>query len=232
MSRFAHHSISTSLALAFFFALAAAAVGCGGATGDSPEERSTGGSGVETRQVPVNGSLTDECGGEKGLTGNSVLDKLDVPTRAVFRRFPADKPYGYTDPATSSRATIRVRYEGGDVRCTPGGDTSGAQMNPAIVPARVTVVVRVDFTTEDGLFDEHVSGELSSSDAASKSVTLDASIPIADLRGKYKAIAEADPLGPSVPMKLSGTFTKADLTDSEGAMDHGERFVGLFRFDW
>jgi hypothetical protein len=31
-------------------------------------------------------------------------------------------------------------------------------------------------------------------------------------------------------MKLNGTFTKGDLAGSEGSVDHGATFVGLFRF--
>lgn len=202
----------------------AATIGCGGTTiAPSAEQQ---------RPTPVSGSLIEECDGEKGLTGASVLDRLDVPTSAVFRRFPADKPYGYTDPATSTRATIRIQYEGGAVRCTPAGDTSGAQMNPDIVPARVGVVVSVIFTTDDGLFEEHVQGELSSTSGASQQIDLEATIPVAELGGSYRKTAETDALGSGTPMKLSGTFSKGDLAHSEGAVDHGDRFVGLFRFDW
>lgn len=106
-------------------------------------------------------------------------------------------------------------------------------MNPAIVPAHVAVVVSVDFTTEDGLFDEHVLGELSSSSlGGSRQVQLVATIPVAELGGSYRKTAEADKLGSSVPMKLLGDFTKADLAGSGGAVNHGETFVGTFRFDW
>lgn len=229
MKRLASLRITAPIVLVL--TLLATAVGCGGATTDARDEAESGGA-SGTHPLPAHGSLTEECDGAKGLTGQSLLDKLDVPTSAVFRRFPPDKPYGYTDPATSSHATIRIRYDGGDVRCTPAGDTSGARMNPTIVLARVGVIVSVDFSTDDGLFDEHVSAELSSSNAESSSVQLDATLAVAELHGSYRAIAEADGLGASVPMKLTGTFTKADLAGSEGAVDHGERFVGLFRFDW
>jgi hypothetical protein len=235
MKRFASNSGSFACVL-----ITLLAVGCGGATDASreepPREEATSGGGgggaAGTRPVPKRGSLTEECDGKKGLTGESVLDKADVPTTAVFRRFPPEKPYGYTDPSTSSRATFRIRYEGGDVQCTRAGDTSGARRNPTIVPARVAVVVSVDFTTADGLFDEHVVGELSATDGASETVQLVASIPVAALRGSYRKTAEADALGVGVPMKLTGAFAKANLKASEGAMDHGERFVGVFRFDW
>jgi hypothetical protein len=51
-----------------------------------------------------------------GLTGASVLDKLDVPTGAIFRRYPG--PASFPDPSTSTPFTLRVGYEGGDVRCS------------------------------------------------------------------------------------------------------------------
>ena len=218
--------------LAFVSSSIALTAGCGGATTEPGAERPNEDRRPVGPSVPTNGSLTEECGGEKGLTGQSVLDKLAIPESAVFRRFPPDKPYGYTDPATSTHTTIRVHYEGGDVRCSPGGDTSGARMNPSIVTASVAVVVSVELRTDDGLFDEHIQAELSSTSAGTQTITLGAVIPVGELAGSYRKTAESDALGSGVPMKVTGTFAKGDLAGSEGSVDHGERFVGLFRFDW
>jgi hypothetical protein len=94
----------------------------------------------------------------------------------------------------------------------------------------VAVVVSVDFTTDDGLFDEHIQGDLRSTSEAH--VELVATIPVTHLGGSYRKTAEADALGSRVPMKLTGNFTKGDLAGSGGAVDHGETFIGTFRFDW
>lgn len=206
-------------------------VGCGGAT-ESNEAPSGAAPGTETNDRPAaiaNLTLKDECDGVKGLTGQSILDKLEVPTGAVFRRYPG--PASYPDPATSTPATVRVRYEGADARCTPAGHPSNRDMNPAIVPARVTVVVKVDFKTDDGLFDEHVEGELTS-DVGSNQVRLSAVIPVVELRGKYRETATKDAVPEGKPVTLLGYFHKGDKEKSGGDVVHGDDTFGAFTYRW
>jgi hypothetical protein len=190
--------------------------GCGGATADSassPPKHDDPSSAIGTHD-PQAGSpsaaLSAICDGVAGLTGQSVLDALDVPTGGTFHR---------SSPEVESPTplTLRIHYEGGSVECI-AAHSDGSSMNPSVVAATVRVHVNVDFATGDGLLDEHFDGELVSE---GQSVGFEAVVPVASLAGSYKSVADRDELGASVPVWFHATFLHGQKLGSYGFVGHG-----------
>jgi hypothetical protein len=191
--------------------------GCGGATADSggapsssPPATTSGGPGAERHDDSTNPALAATCDGVAGLTGQSVLDTLDVPSGGMFHR-------SHSDAVEPTPLVLRIHYEGGAVECVPA-HSAGAQTNPSLVPATVRVHVKVDFATGDGLFDEHFDGTLESE---GQSDGFEAVVDVQNLAGSYKSIAEGDELGASVPVWFHGSFLKGQKLGSMGYVGHG-----------
>jgi hypothetical protein len=202
---------------------------CGGSTVEPTNGATSpdGDSGAPVADADVvGGSLDATCDGVAGLTGRSVLDAIGPFPTATFRRFVY--PPGPPKVGDPSPLTLRVSYEGGDVHCTPATPDPPGTLNPSVTPASVSLNMRVEFSTADGLFNESFVAPVTKRSPGSATVQFDVSIEVAAIRGSYKAIAESD-AHQGKAVKFFALLT-GNLAGSSGGVVHDGQVFGTFDF--
>jgi hypothetical protein len=115
-------------------------------------------------------SLGQVC--DDALTGQDVLDTTRESYSLTLR---------YLDRAGTTPLDLGVAYEGGPITCYPHWDPPPGSTAPSLA-ARVTVVVRLTFTTEDGALRESFPAGLESPGTVSNAWVR---IGVGELAGSY-----------------------------------------------
>jgi len=175
----------------------------------SPEEGSSSDASSEASTTEggafILGSLSDECDGIGGLTGQAVLDAIQSQYSGT-----------YTPPgkgAAPTALTIDTQYTDGRVSCVPAD-----MADKASSPGWVQVEVQIDFVTADGLFNESFSTQVEMGNPGG-SLTWYALVPSTAIKGTYKPTLT----GSMVYLSFGGTFTGAATS---GYVEQQEGSIG------
>ena len=147
------------------------------------------------------------CDGVAGLTGVSLIGALKAEYNATF-----------TPRAGSPSAlSIKLKYDGGEIKCHPAFNP-GPGVGAPSMPAWIEVTVVMGFDTVDGLFAEQRNAQVARrfGDALELSTTL----PIADVKGTFKAL---DMPGFDLISVGIGGSLKADATTTGNIQQYGAK---------
>lgn len=154
-------------------------------------------------------NLNAPCGDDPTFTAGHVLEGLREPDFVAPFLFQRDRP-SYPEVRPDTTARIRVVYDGGIIACRiPSPD------QPAL-----DILVRVEWMTEDGSFDEGFLAYLRRNNFGFLDTwMIEGSVPLGSLDGTYTPPCPIDPRGYSFSLSFdpdghaTGEITRACETD-------------------